>query len=364
MHVLLITPYYPPLQGGAATYSSIIAQHFQHEPDFGRLFILTEQVPSTPKQEHMGAVTIVRALARRDSNPKLSSLGRQLTSIYGLLQVVRCVRQLNVDLVHWHGAAIARARELFASRFKLCPVLLDVRDTLLPLERMRGYDHYIASTGNVLEYLQRALVPPESITYIPVPFTIPTIPTNTTVRLAQQRYHIPHDEPYILFVGDLSRQKGVAELLDAFRMFRGSDHDRTQLVIIGLDRTGGALPALIGRQDAAHYLGQVPRDDVLALIRGAKCVVLPAQGEALSRVILEAIAFQTPVVCPPGVPEFDRHCPDFVLNEISPQAIARKIAEVLERGQVARYPFELHTTERSMLALGNVYKQMAEQRGM
>jgi len=354
MRVMLITPLYPPLRGGAATYSSMIADYVQEHVGLEHLFVLTERASDAAVIERKGSVTVMRYLAPRLSRPILNPALRWLTGLAGLVQVVFLVRQLRIDVVHWHNSAIIRAREIFSQRLRLCPVLLDIRDSSSPTARLAGCDHYIASSRNIQEYVLQAGISSDMVTYIPVPFTIPKPLEDTEVQAVQRRHNLQNDNGYLLFVGDLSEQKGVVELLEGFKLF-ASRGKELSLVFVGSDRSGGRLASLIGKSGCATYLGALSTDNVMALIRGAACVVLPAKGEALSRVILEAIALGRPVVCPPGVPEFVDNCPDFVLDEVSPQAIAAKLAEILDSGKIASYPFELHAPQKSMKQLVEVY---------
>jgi glycosyltransferase involved in cell wall biosynthesis len=358
MRVLLVTPFYPPLQGGAATYSSIITNYFRDRHDLERLFVLTEQVSGVPRVEHQGRVTVMRYLAPRDSRPIMNSGFRRLTSLWGLLQISVLVRRLRIDLIHWHGSAVIWIREIFSRQIKLCPVLLDIRDTLAPTSRLVGCDHYIASSGNTLEYMLRGGIPAHLITYIPIPFIVPISPTTAEIRAVQRQYGLEENKDYLLFVGALTEQKGILELLEGFKLFSNGRMGDINLVLAGPDRTGGQFAGLIGKSQTVHYLGRVPRNDVLALMRGARSVVLPAKGEALGRTILEAVALGIPVICPPNIPEFIDHCPDFVLSEVSPQMIATKLREVLERGIIPKYPFELHDSHKCLQQLMKVYQYL------
>lgn len=358
MRVMLITPLYPPLRGGAATYTSMITHYFQDIEEVESLFVLTEYVKNSPLVEREGRVTVMRYLAPRACRPILNPVALWLTGLVSLWQVIALVHWLRVDWIHWHNSAIIRAREIFSRRFKLRPVLLDVRDSLSPASRVEGCQHYIASSRNILEYILQSGIPADMVTSIPIPFEMPTSLSETEVEAVLRRYDIERKKTYVLFVGDLSQQKGVLELLEGFRLFTNCSTEKLKLIFVGADRSGGRFTSLIGGSEVAIYLGKLPRNDVLALMRGAKCVVLPAKGEALPRVILEAIALGTPVVCSPDVPEFAEYCPDFVLDEISPQAIAAKLAEVIRGGKVTSYPFELHNPRKSMDRLLATYRQM------
>ena len=74
----------------------------------------------------------------------------------------------------------------------------------------------------------------------------------------------------------------------------------------------------------------------------SELVILPSKSEGLPRVCLEAISLGKKVLCPPGVPEFEQHCRQFVIPEIEKGIILSKVKEVLEKDEIPEYPFEQH----------------------
>lgn len=97
----------------------------------------------------------------------------------------------------------------------------------------------------------------------------------------------------VLFLGRLAVQKRVDVLLDAFARLGGD----ARLALAGDGPLRRALEERardLGLGGRVAFLGQ--RDDVLALHRAARVVVLPSEGEGLSNVLLEALASGTPVV--------------------------------------------------------------------
>lgn len=94
---------------------------------------------------------------------------------------------------------------------------------------------------------------------------------------------------YFLFLGRLVPEKGVANLLDLWRMVGG------RLLIAGdgpeLQRLQRQAP------DGIEFLGPVSRGDIPALIQGAKAVVIPSTWpEPFGRVAIEAYAAGVPVL--------------------------------------------------------------------
>jgi glycosyltransferase involved in cell wall biosynthesis len=145
----------------------------------------------------------------------------------------------------------------------------------------------------------------------------------------------------LLFLGDITYNKGVYDLLLAYNEWK-LGHPQVQLIYAGSDREGERFKAEVAQVSGARYLGRVPHGDAFALMRGAEIVALPSRSEGLPRVILEAVALETKVICPPGIPEFEEHLPASVLPTVSPEAILHALDELWYSRESPSYPFYRH----------------------
>ncbi|WP_293883717.1 MULTISPECIES: glycosyltransferase family 4 protein [unclassified Sphingobacterium] len=98
--------------------------------------------------------------------------------------------------------------------------------------------------------------------------------------------------PYFIYVGRLSEEKGILNLIDAFI---GTDF---KLQIIG----GGPLEAVVNRrikgQPNISYLGFKKRDEILPLVANAQALLVPSICfEGMPITILEAYSVGTAVLC-------------------------------------------------------------------
>jgi glycosyltransferase involved in cell wall biosynthesis len=115
----------------------------------------------------------------------------------------------------------------------------------------------------------------------------------------------PSKRKTILYVGNLKREKGVGELVEAFGLLRNGD---AELVIIG---EGPFRPQLesriqdLGVQAKVKMLGYLLHDQVSKWLRRADILCLPSHNEGLPNVILEAFSSCVPVVATEvgGIPE-------------------------------------------------------------
>ncbi|PZG99161.1 glycogen synthase [Streptomyces sp. NTH33] len=127
---------------------------------------------------------------------------------------------------------------------------------------------------------------------------------------ALDRIGLDPDRPYVLFVGRITRQKGVPHLLRAVR-----DIDPAAQVVLcagapdtpGIDREFRDLYQELSRsREGVHWIPRMlPRPDVIQLLTHAAVFVCPSVYEPLGIVNLEAMACGAPVVASRvgGIPE-------------------------------------------------------------
>ena len=125
-----------------------------------------------------------------------------------------------------------------------------------------------------------------------------------------ERYGVDLDRPYVVFVGRITRQKGVGHLLAAARDFV----PEAQLVLcagapdtpeIGA-ATAAAVESLRETRTGVVWISEMlPRPDVVQLLTHATVFVCPSVYEPLGIVNLEAMACETAVVASAvgGIPE-------------------------------------------------------------
>jgi glycosyltransferase involved in cell wall biosynthesis len=108
---------------------------------------------------------------------------------------------------------------------------------------------------------------------------------------------IPGDAPVVAFVGRLTRDKGIPELMEAFLRLDDQFPD-LRLLLVGCFQNGDPLPADTRRSLETHprviFAGAV--QDTAAYYAIADVVALPSHREGLPMVILEAYAAGRPVV--------------------------------------------------------------------
>jgi alpha-maltose-1-phosphate synthase len=133
-------------------------------------------------------------------------------------------------------------------------------------------------------------------------------PASTTS--ARDEHGIDRDRPYVLFVGRITRQKGLALLLAAAASFEPS----IQLVLCAgsadtpeiADEIASGVAALSASRSGVIWIQEpVPRASLVELLTHATVFVCPSIYEPLGIVNLEAMACETAVVASAvgGIPE-------------------------------------------------------------
>jgi len=145
-------------------------------------------------------------------------------------------------------------------------------------------------------------------------------------RSVLEKYGIDPDKPYVLFVGRITRQKGLVHFLNMGRYIEPG----TQLVLcagapdtpeIMAEMTARVEELRNGRKDRTVWIAEmVPKKDLIPLYSHAHVFVCPSVYEPFGLINLEAMACGTPVVASRvgGIPEAVAHGETGYLIPFSP----------------------------------------------
>lgn len=308
MHILHVTPYYPPSwsYGGIPRIVSGLAQ--QQARMGHRVSVLTTDAFDAehrfmgPSIETLNAVTVLRA-----TNASNQLAYRQLflpLNANRLLDTLTCV-----EVVHMHGHRhlLNNIALKYAKKID-CPSILTANGTLRRIESKQQikwlWDQIVS--GHVPKAVSACITVSAADTRIHRSLGIPgnkifQIPNGLDLdefeplpALNQFRKKIGLDErPIITFLGRISPRKGVDILIQAFQRMA----PKAQLVIAGNDM-GGLREAKKAAQDHndIHFVGTLQGNQRLELLKDTNVLVYASQNEIFGLVPFEGLLCGAPVV--------------------------------------------------------------------
>ncbi|WP_320045056.1 glycosyltransferase family 4 protein [uncultured Desulfobacter sp.] len=146
----------------------------------------------------------------------------------------------------------------------------------------------------------------------------------------------------ILYLGNISKAKGVIEVIQAYQLLCGPNGlENLQCVIAGHGNMLSELKEKIDSQSLGiRFPGYVREKQKVATFKNANIYVFPsAHGEGMPNSVLEAMAFGLPVLTTRvgGVPDFfEEGKMGLFLDTRDPEHIAEKIRYLLDRPELMR----------------------------
>ena len=177
-------------------------------------------------------------------------------------------------------------------------------------------------------------------------------------------------KPYVVFVGRLTAEKGVVNLLRAWKAW---GNEAPELRIVGAGELRSELEKL-AEGLPVHFLGQLPTEQTQAEIANASLQILPSEWfETFGLVVIEAFAHGTPAAVSnigplPSIVEHEKS--GIVFQPANPSSLLEEVRKawetpgLLERlGQNARAEFDRkYTEDANYTILMDIYRKAIEVR--
>ena len=263
----------------------------------------------------------------------------------------RIVAEEGATLLHIHNEPKLLAALHPRLRERALPVVVHVaNEKPLPREALDRVAQWVACSRYIADWLESENgIPRERIkviyTGVDVAARAPRWQVADSIReQARQRYGIADPKTTVLlFAGRLVKEKGVAELLDAYARLRARNAGKpVALLIAGNVREsddpgnekavyGRAVTARIAQTEGARWVGSVRPAEMHDFLLAGDVFVMPSLWpDPFPTVMLEAAAAGLPIVAAArgGITEFLEACPDFgfVSDPAEPDALALAIA--------------------------------------
>ena len=221
------------------------------------------------------------------------------------LYLIRTLRRTQPDIIATHCSKF-HAPYVLAMRIAIrCPIVIHLHNA----ERTADGPENMALTRLIIRCARNVIaVSPAVAEYARTSLPhraerVVTVPNGTEPAELLAIPPTPRSRPYVLGVGRLAHQKGFDVLVDAFAaadldldlVFAGNGPERHVLAERAIMR---------GVANRTHFLGEVDRETVIGLIRGASIVAAPSRFEGHPLVHLEAMAAGAPLIAStiPGTP--------------------------------------------------------------
>lgn len=234
-----------------------------------------------------------------------------------------------MDLIHVHSSSAITIGTLLASKISRKPVVLDVRD-------LQAFD-WIFRLGNLKMNIVTGKAVEKSLIQRRIEsdriLLLPTIlglekPPSQLVPISR-----PERVKEILYVGELIQQKGIRELLAAFKIVSGSVGD-IKLTVVGGGPETEYCRQFIKNQGMNNIVmtGPLEHSKALELIANCYLLVLPSKSEANPTVIVEALSFGKPVIATNvgGVTEMVENGHNgIIVDNDNPKVLAQALTRLL-----------------------------------
>lgn len=306
--VVLLSSYYHPVVGGAESNARRLARYLSKD-GFG-VQVLTKRITrDLPHKTEIDGVPVERI----GPFGERSAAGKWWLVPFATAALI--ARRATYDVVCCVDVRAAGVAALAARRLTGRPVVVQAQTpgvmsgnrALLKWPARAIYrraDAFACISRSVEREALGAGIPRERVHHLPNAIDMDVYrPPEESERAALRRdFDVPSEAIVCLFVGRLSREKGLMELLEAWRQL-GDRRGAAVLFVAGPDMEGHpwnvgpearAFVARCGLEDSVRFLGGV--SDVPRLLRIADVAVQPSHFEALGLSAIEALASGVPVV--------------------------------------------------------------------
>lgn len=193
----------------------------------------------------------------------------------------------------------------------------------------------VVTVSNVLKKKVEMYSSPRRVESIPMGVDTRIFRPANNVQEVRQRLSLPLDTHVILFVGRPEYEKGIFELIKAFKIVCQSIMN-VILAVVGYTQSSSECVSYIqhnGLADRVRILGSLPHIQVRDWMSACDIFVLPSHSEGLPTVVVEAMACGRAVVATPvgGVPQILEDGQNGIITPVKkPEILAEKIRLLIE----------------------------------
>ncbi len=332
---MIVTPIFPPVTGGAATYYGLLSRGLLANGVVKHITVITEKCSERSSNVTAAQdMEIIPLFPYRAGGKKNKFLQYSLYGIQNILYVfipyLVCKHKPDIVIFHssFHNFFNLIIAPVVNKISKKVPVIADIRDHQLPVQQLKQLEPYhalIACSLNVRNHIQQAGSLTSRINHIPVIQESMTVP-RTFANRSLEKYELTQ-ESYLLYAGLIKADKGIELLMQTYKTLR-SRGCALKLIFIGEYKDSRLLKRVLSIP-GVQWLGPVKREELLDLMSCCSMALNLSGSEGMPRTSLEALALGVRVLLPKGVPEFEEYCKDNVVCSSQPELVASQIEKLL-----------------------------------
>ena len=352
MNVLILTPTYPPTQGGVQTQVKLIAEELNRRGH--KISVVTEEVKNAPEMEEGENIKILRL---RSPIAKIDPWRSYFFIKQNINEIKKIAKEEEADIIHVQHANRSFAYAYLLKKHFVIPIVSTIHVSWLadPLYRKWRLDFRepFRRTFKLLPGLwfdKKSILSADFIITISKHFEkvcerirgdgkVATIPN--AIDLNQFN---PDVRPIeldckgykILCPARISPEKGQIYLIGALKTVNESTKAHVFFMGSGNPKEEKKLKNRVcelGLENYVHFLPPQPYDKVPGVYKAADLIVLPSTSEGIPLVILENMALGNVVVASDvgGVPELIEHKKTGLLTPPGePKLLAKRIIKALK----------------------------------
>lgn len=286
--------------------------------------------------------------------------------------------EIEPDLIHAHFAMPSGGATKIVAEQKKLPWILTLHGSdvnIYPFyssgakkafeQAVQGANQVLA-VGDSLKSKTKALTGRES-TVLPIGIDLSQFqPISETKMELRRRLNLPENKKIVVFVGRLTKAKGVFELAHSLEWLSND----VAVLFIGDGPAKENLRKHPEFNRRVYLTGQVENESIKDYLLASDVFALPSYTEGMPTVVIEALALKVPVICTAvgGVPELFGEHRQLLIDSKSVSSLVNRINDILYRNlytpQLQQELYEniqknYHADHNAVL-LKDVYKRTIE----
>ena len=352
MNIVMVTPTYPPTQGGVQTQVKLLAETLNKRGH--KITIITEKVVGVPNIEVKDGISIFRltpAFIKLDPWRSYFFIRRNINTIKLIM------RGEKADVIHVHHANRSFAYAYLLKKYSTIPIVSTIHvswsgDPLYQEWKMnvkepvrRGFKlllglwfdkqsiisaDYVITISKHFEEVCKEIRGERGVTAIPNALDLNQF--TPAVRPAE----FNRNDCKILCPARISPEKGQIYLIEALKIVNESKKSHVHFMGANEPKERKKIESLTSKlklENYVHFIPPRPYDQVPQYYKAADLVVLPSTSEGLPLAIIENMALGNVVIASNvgGIPELiEDGVTGLLVPPKNPEALAKAIINVLE----------------------------------